>query len=113
MSHEWTMKFIEHRAADRRMLRLPVVGDDCGHAAGGHSRLRGVSFGANENALRIFLMRRGLPSRRQSPETGENSLSTLAIPSGGPETALLETEVQASSWTTSKEITGAKGVYRS
>ena len=22
MSHEWTMKFIEHRVADRRMLRL-------------------------------------------------------------------------------------------
>jgi hypothetical protein len=28
MSHEWTMKFIEHRAADRRMLRLPVAGDE-------------------------------------------------------------------------------------
>jgi len=22
MSHEWTIKFIEHRVADRRMLRL-------------------------------------------------------------------------------------------
>jgi RNA-directed DNA polymerase len=22
MSHEWTMKFLEHRVADRRMLRL-------------------------------------------------------------------------------------------
>src|SRR6516162_5554423 len=22
MSHEWTMKFVEHRVADRRMLRL-------------------------------------------------------------------------------------------
>ena len=22
MNHEWTMKFIEHRVADRRMLRL-------------------------------------------------------------------------------------------
>jgi retron-type reverse transcriptase len=47
MSHEWTMKFIEHRVADRRMLRLiqkmveggsigrrSVVGDGAGYTAG-------------------------------------------------------------------------------
>jgi retron-type reverse transcriptase len=46
MSHEWTTKFIEHRVADRRILRLiqkwlkagvserPVVGDEAGYAAG-------------------------------------------------------------------------------
>src|ERR1700716_1979616 len=47
MSHEWTMKFVEHRVADRRILRLiqkwlkggsigrrPVVGDKAGHTAG-------------------------------------------------------------------------------
>jgi RNA-directed DNA polymerase len=47
MSHEWTMKFIEHRVADRRIPapdpemaqgggigRRPVVGDESGYAAG-------------------------------------------------------------------------------
>jgi RNA-directed DNA polymerase len=42
MNHDWTMKFVEHRVADRRMLR-PIqqwlqagVSEDghCGHAAG-------------------------------------------------------------------------------
>ena len=45
MSHEWTTKFIEHRVADRRILRLirkcsrrgiggwPVVGNEAGYAA--------------------------------------------------------------------------------
>ncbi|MGA3317443.1 MAG: reverse transcriptase domain-containing protein [Terriglobales bacterium] len=47
LSHEWTMKFIEHRVADRRILclipemaeggsigRRSVVGDEAGYAAG-------------------------------------------------------------------------------
>ena len=47
LSHAWTMKFIEHRVADRRILRLirkwlkagvfgrrPMVGDEAGYAAG-------------------------------------------------------------------------------
>ena len=47
VSHEWTVKFLEHRVADRRIIRLiqkaqggciggrPVVGDKEGYAPGG------------------------------------------------------------------------------
>jgi retron-type reverse transcriptase len=34
LSHEWTMKFIEHRVADRRILRHPA--GELGSILGGH-----------------------------------------------------------------------------
>jgi hypothetical protein len=37
MSHEWTMKFIQHRVADRRMLRLIqkwLKGNEGGYSPG-------------------------------------------------------------------------------
>jgi hypothetical protein len=38
MSHEWTMKFIEHRVADRRILRLIRKWLECRRAASGRRR---------------------------------------------------------------------------
>ena len=80
LSHEWTMKFIEHRVADRRILRLiqkwlkagvsedgQWVGDETGYAAGSSgfrrcsltytcitSSIYGLMSGARKSHLLIF-----------------------------------------------------------
>jgi Reverse transcriptase (RNA-dependent DNA polymerase) len=84
MSHEWTMKFIEHRVADRRILRLiqkwlkagvsedgQWVGDGGGYAAGGS---RFTAARQRIPALRVRSLGGGLAQESREGRCGSRPL---------------------------------------